>query len=253
MNLGIFRKKEDEKLIRLLKNQPRFSYAKDEVKFKLLTALANKPQPVPKYTTFWFKMPHYGTAFAAVILAVGLTSTLVYADSALPGDKLFSLDRAQEELAVKIVPSQTIKAKLRAKHLNERAVELEQLSLVKNHRETKVKAVDQSVQGLNQAIQSVSEAKIRMQERDKNSNTAEFDKVLHRLENLAEKHEQHAVKIRGEVSDPQLQQRIDNDLRELKEARMRARMELEKPELETLPLDDSGSSSVNQDSGSTLP
>ncbi|MBI4363671.1 MAG: hypothetical protein HY545_02370 [Candidatus Doudnabacteria bacterium] len=226
-------KNEDEQIKKLIKNQADFVFAKNEVKLKLLASLPIHERPQEQVK--WLGLPRYAFAAVCVILAIGLTSTMAYADTAKPGDRLFALDLLQEAAILKLTPSSHAKARLQAKFVAERARELQQLTQIANHQEQKIKAVDQSVKNLNQAIESVSKARNRMKTEGNDQTAARLDIVLTNLQDLAETHEQKTNEIRMRIDDEQLKNRLDEDLDEIKKAKLRVRLELNQNDNNLLP------------------
>ena len=215
---------EDEKIIKLIKSRPDFPFSKNEIKFKLLSSLPSQEKAITPAK--WLGVPRYAFASGFLILAISLTSTLAYADAAKPGDKLFALDRWQEDLALKLTPSAQTKAKLQTKFVTERAKELTQLAQTTNHQEQKIEAVHQSVRSLNQAIESVSKTRNRMRTEGKDKSAARLDTVLNNLQDLAETHEQKTNEIRMRIDDEELKIRIDENLDEIRQAKIKVRLEL---------------------------
>ncbi|MBI3952707.1 MAG: hypothetical protein HY336_02000 [Candidatus Doudnabacteria bacterium] len=221
-------KSEKEKIINLIKNQPDFPFAKDSLKIKLLSSLANRPQP-KQDSVFNHRrlIPKYGFASALAVVAIGLTTTLAYANSSKPGDRLFLLDTWQENIALKLAPTVQTKAKLHVRFVNERALELDELSnSASDRKEQKVEAVNQSVNGLSRAIESVTMAREKTMADGNDEAAAKLDQVLIKLEDLADTNEAEMNKIRIKIGDDEeLQGRLEENFKQIEQAKIKVKEE----------------------------
>ncbi|OGE80770.1 MAG: hypothetical protein A3H72_02345 [Candidatus Doudnabacteria bacterium RIFCSPLOWO2_02_FULL_48_8] len=221
--------RNNDKLKEMLKQSQRdFSFDQKAVKQTVL-AHAGTHQPVllaKSYRLAW------AYTFAALMLFIGLGTTLTYANTAKPGDRLYAMDTLHEQAILKLpLPAQT-KAKIQANIAAERTAELNQIKITGNKVELKLKAVETSQQSLTQAVDKITENRAKFKLRGKEKSVHQMDAVLLKLEQLASEQEQKGIEIKQELSDPLDRLEIENRLEEIKKARTKAHRHLLDQEVE---------------------
>lgn len=214
----------EEKLKKLLKlQQSDFDFNQQGVKNRLQLSIARASSAQPTFrTSAW--MPRWGLAIAAITLFVLSGSTFALANNAKPGDRLYLLDKAQEQIWTRLPLPASNKAQIQAGIVEERAYELDQLR--KSDKANKIKAVKESEQSLQQAVEAVSNTRTKLESSGKRKQVEKLDSVLTRLELLAEEQEQKIEEIKTEIDDDEVKADIDKSLLKIRKSKERAKSEI---------------------------
>lgn len=133
---------------------------------------------------------HRGWAFAlapaaVVVLMVAAIGTTAAADAAKPGDWLYVWDRGIEKVRLSLTVGASARAKVQADLAEERAVELD--VLVQSSSNDTSSAEVETDQALNQAIETVTEVKVKQEAKGNDRATEALDRVEERLKQLQDK------------------------------------------------------------------
>ncbi|HYE22561.1 MAG TPA: hypothetical protein VD998_03160 [Verrucomicrobiae bacterium] len=225
---GLDPKTKQDLIEKLQKSRMSFGFNKSGVRNRLMMSIDQHQTVVSEIKHnhgFRFVL---GSALAVVLMTIG---TFAYADSTMPGDKLYFLDQFQEKLALKFPRSAESKVQLQAEILDERVKELGEIPKVEDLTdELRLKAVEESKKSLIDAIDRTSELKQNVNL--KNRSKSDLNKLLIDLEKIAEKQESEVNHIRERSLDQETKLELEKNLEDIKKARMRARLESESQKIE---------------------
>ncbi|HEV8601414.1 MAG TPA: DUF5667 domain-containing protein [Patescibacteria group bacterium] len=226
--MKLFNLEQFENLIKLLKQSEQdFKFDQKSIKLNLLTSINSHHLPekekikLREISIHRFSVYQYSAVFAVILFATG-GATFALANTAKPGDFLFPLDLLQEKMVLSLPLSEQKKAKLESNFVSERIVELKQLRQARGSDTVKAAAVKESQKTLTSAVEAVTRSKDLLQARGRNQQAQELDNVLDELETLAGEHEKNAGEIKDEVEEPGLKIEIENNLTDIKKARLKA-------------------------------
>lgn len=196
-----------------------FRFDQNQIRFNLLKNI-DKPAQFESKPFFSYKL---ATVFAALILFIGLGTTFAFANAAKPGDKLFAIDTLQEKMLLKLPWPEETKASIRTRIVHERIAELNEITKKERRDEIKLKAIDASGQSLNKAIESTVMHRDKLKKRGKTERAAKLNETLNKLEELASKQEMETDRIKQNVTDPEVRNKIDERIEEIQNLRNRVR------------------------------
>ena len=142
-----------------------------------------------------------------VITALGLTTagTAVLADASAPGDPLFGVDKAVEELRVAFSTNEEAKAKKRLEIARERLTEITLL-------ETEDRSIDQAVLETQAAIENadsaVNEVELKFKEEKITLEASDLEALLTELKNLIATHQGLIRRIEIKIKDDKIKAEI---------------------------------------------
>jgi hypothetical protein len=227
-------RKNNDQLVRLLqKSRTGFDFDKKGVRVRLMSnieeqQLTSATERVRELRRKSFLSRHrLATALgSAILVAAGSGAALSRANISGPGDKLHSFDQFQEQALLKLPLPQSQKASIQAGMVAERNRELNYILEVEDQNHVKVQAVKESQAALNQAVEQARAAKENYAKRGKQSNELKLNGILNRLEGLAQEQEDRVGKLREMEENELVQKELDNQIEEIKKARVRAHVEL---------------------------
>lgn len=230
--MKLFNLEQFADLIKLLKrSKQNFHFDQESLKLRLLTRINSHHLPEgEKLKLRRVEFPHlqiyqYSAALAVILFATtGVTFAI--ANTAKPGDLLFPLDVFQEKMILSLPLSYERKAKLQSGFVSERIKELNQFKQISGHDAAKVTAVKESQKTLTQALEAVSQSRDLLESKGKNLEAEKLDDVLSLLETLAVEHEKNADEIKTQLDEPKFKLQIDDDLTEIKNARLKIKHEI---------------------------
>jgi hypothetical protein len=220
--MNIFSKKPDNLTKQLSQSAQNFSFDQEKVKNRLMYSLNDAPIKAPAKIFFRTRILKYSSVLAAFVIFV--SATFAFASSSEPGDKLFPLNKIGEKVILSLPLSAQQKASIQTGIVNKR---LKSLETVKVRTEDKqLETVKESDESLQNAIEAVSANKKRLEASGHTQGAEKLGQVLNRLDALAEKHEQQFQSIEELISDNEGKQTVRKHLREIKNARRKAHIEL---------------------------
>ncbi len=173
--------------------------------------MATKPRPHPlgEESIYGATMPFYKKLFMqptlavmlAVIIILAGAGTAIAADHAKPGDSLYPVDRALEQVAYNFSLSDTAKADMLVKFADER--EEEQAALAQTNR---TQDAEQASHETEQALQNATEVIDRVQaehgEDDKSRSAETLSKVEEKLNEIQNRYtERHREEVKDRVKN----------------------------------------------------
>ncbi|MBI4049641.1 MAG: hypothetical protein HY395_02380 [Candidatus Doudnabacteria bacterium] len=216
-------KAKNDKLINLLRQSKQsFRFDQNQIRFNLLNSLASTPKTEVRHPLNY----QLAVALASVILFATLGTTFVFADAAKPGDKLYRLDQLEEQLLLKIPFNAETKAKIRAKIVAERAVELSEIKKLPDRDQIKAEAVLRSKQSLDQAIEHINYNHDRLKSQGKTEAADRLEKVLTELEQLAEEQEHRANELKAGMTNLELRKSVEENVEAIKKAKTEVRLKI---------------------------
>lgn len=151
-----------------------------------------------------------GFAPAVVLLilaAVGISGvgTVAASNASNPGDVLFGLDKAVEELQVTFTPSDEEKAKIRLEIAEERLGELQTLE---NTNQPVTPAITETQQALNNATVAVNNIEIKFKENKIKLRSTDLQALLTELQALLTTHQGLIRKVEIKIEDGEVRAKI---------------------------------------------
>ncbi len=220
--MKFFSKKPDN-LEKLLKSsQQDFRFDQEKVKNRLMYSLESAPIKAPAKTFATMRVIRYAAVCA--VLLISISTTFAFASSAQPGDKLFALNKWGEKIILSLPLSVGQRAKIETKIVGNRLKALEAVQTAPETRQ--VETVKEADTALENAIETVSENKKKMETEQDPANTAILNQALSQLDDLAKLHEQQVQMLEKMIQDHENHAQILLHLHEIKNARHKARLEL---------------------------
>ena len=215
----------DEKLKQQLrKSQTDFKLDQTGIKNHLMQSVEAYKQKPAITLPVRSRFPFWAHSLAIVVLFIS-SATLVFADSSKPGDSLFFLDKLQEKAVLTLPLPSEQKANIQANIVNERVHELQKLKTTPNKNEVKARAIEESELSVTKALESITEVKTKLEDRGKTKQAERINKVLIKLDGLAEKNEEEIEDIRNNWKEAKQQEknieRADRSLKEIQRARLK--------------------------------
>ncbi len=141
--------------------------------------------------------------FAAVSIATA--GTVVVADKSNPGDPLFGLDKALEELEVRLADNEHTQAKARLTIAKERLLEL--AAVAESNRSTDA-AVDETRSAVTTATTTVGNIAVQFKENKIQLVSSDVQALLTELQNILETHQGLIRRVKVKITDGQIEAKI---------------------------------------------
>jgi hypothetical protein len=211
--------KEELKKLLGQSGQP-FAFNQEGVKASVLSAIAATPQVKNSASGSGYSLKFIFSSSAAVIM---LSSLITYADSSIPGDNLYFLDRLQENISLTLPKTSAAKSRLITKIARERMVELSLLPPPNNQNNLTLKAYERSNESLSRALDEAHEFKQKLAEKGREEVVLEINMALDKLGEMARLEEQKLEDMISVSNDEVLNKRLDIQLEAIKKARQKIR------------------------------
>lgn len=150
----------------------------------------------------------FAPAILLVILtAIGITGvgTVAASNNSIPGDPLFGLDKAIEEVQVSLATNDEAKAKIKLEIVKERLNELEALS---NTGRPVDPAVTETQLAVNNATTTLSTVETKFKENKVTLKSADLQALLNELQNLLATHQGLIKKVEFKIKDGEVKAKI---------------------------------------------
>lgn len=220
--MKFYNQEKNNKVIQLLKKSKQdFDFNAESSKIRLMQSLQYSSPPAEETTIRHWPIWHYAIATACLLIFASATFTL--ASTARPGDKLFGLNKFREQVILKLPLNVETKAHFQTEIVSKR---LEALDLVQPKVNVRLERVKESEESLNAAIEAVSTNKHNLEALGKTQAAARLSEVLNELEALASKNEKRIESLGQDTDDEPTRVIMQNHLRQVKEARKKAILEL---------------------------
>lgn len=224
--------KQFASLVKLLKqSKQEFRFDQQQIKIRLMQSLASR-EPAVQFQTLnlkHFSFNPYAVAVTAVILCV--TATFAFAQNAQPGDKLFGLQKFQEQAILSLPLNATTKAKIRANIVAKRLRSLEQAEKSSDQTQAKLASIKESEAALNDAYEHIHQSRVLLTATGPSTDLQELDSSLKRISDLAEQQEQSIQNLETYLNDQGTKIEIDQHLNAIGQTKAKARLELAVPDL----------------------
>ncbi len=231
---NLFGSKKNEKAINLLqKAQADFAFDQTSVKRRLLISieehqLSTAEKLVRERTHKTFLRRHrLATASTLLLLViVGTGATLAQADISNPGDRFHTLDQWGEKFLLILPLSEKMKTEMQVNIADERTRELDYLLEAQTiNPAVTAKAVRQSQETLEQAIEATMSVKEKSIINGKQRQSDKMDEVLVRLQELAKEQERKVEVLLEQESDQKTKEELKKRIEDIRKARLRARVD----------------------------
>ncbi len=223
-------KNSDEQLKKLLKNSATdFKFDPNSVKFRLLNSIASSEQVIVKHFKF-VRVLKYSVGFAGMVIIV--STTFAVASNAVPGDRLFALNKAGEKVVLSLpLPAQE-RAEVQAYFVNQRFEDLEQVK-TKPDKPTasdtkKLQAIKESERSLTSAINSITENRKRLDTRANAKTSKKLVGILDDLQKKALEKETLIKQLEDDIGDKETRDKIHEHLELIQKSRRQAQEEIDK-------------------------
>lgn len=142
-----------------------------------------------------------------ILAAVGVTGvgTVAASNASNPGDVLFGLDKAAEELRVTFFPGDEAKAKIRLEIAEER---LEELQALENNNQPVTPAVVETQQALNNATVAVNNVEVKFKENKIKLRSTDLQSLLTELQALLATHQGLIRRVEIKIEDGEVRAKI---------------------------------------------
>lgn len=142
-----------------------------------------------------------------VLAAVGITGvgTVTASNNSNPGDTLFGLDKAVEEMRVTFTPGDEAKAKIRLEIAGERLDELQTLANTNNPVDPAVPEVQQALSNATAAVRSVE---VKFKENNIKLQSTDLQALLTELQTLLTTHQGLIRKVEIKIEDGEIKAKI---------------------------------------------
>lgn len=142
-----------------------------------------------------------------VLAAVGITGvgTVAASNNSNPGDTLFGLDKAIEEIRVTFAPGDEVKTKIRLEIAEER---LDELQTLNNADEPVGSAVLEVQQALNNATTAVSNVEVKFKENKIKLQSTDLQALLTELQTLLAAHQGLIRRVEIKIEDDEIKAKI---------------------------------------------
>lgn len=142
-----------------------------------------------------------------ILTALGVTGvgTVAASNNSVPGDPLFGLDKAVEEIQVSLATNDGSKAKVRLEIVRERLTELETLA---NTNRTVDPAVTEAQLAVNNATTALSTVETKFKEDKITLESSDLQALLTQLQNLLTTHQGLIRKVEIKVKDGEVKAKI---------------------------------------------
>lgn len=150
----------------------------------------------------------FAPAVLLIILAViGATGvgTVAASNASNPGDVLFGLDKAAEELRVTFSPGEEVKAKIRLEIAEER---LEELQTLEKTNQPVTPAVVETQQALNNATVAVNNVEVKFKENKIKLQSTDLQALLAELQTLLATHQGLIRRVEIKIEDGEVRAKI---------------------------------------------
>lgn len=150
----------------------------------------------------------FAPAILLVILtAIGITGvgTVAASNNSIPGDPLFGLDKAIEEVQVSLATNDEAKAKIKLEIVKERLNELEALS---NTGRPVDPAVTETQLAVNNATTTLSTVETKFKENKVTLKSTDLQALLNELQNLLATHQGLIKKVEFKIKDGEVKAKI---------------------------------------------
>ncbi|MGE5392214.1 MAG: hypothetical protein ACM3NH_00500 [Candidatus Saccharibacteria bacterium] len=203
-----------------------FPFNQAGVKARLMLSIAAAPQPQEPYWTFRrFLLPlSIGSGTLAIIFA--LSTTLAAASNTVPGDNLYFLNSLQEKIALSLPLPAEQKADIRLgyvyQHINE-------VSKVQDRStDVQIKTLKQSQEFITETINKTVTAEQAMRQKGRTKSADSLNRDLSEVQVITDQHVQRLEQLKEEAgTDQSIKDEIDQHLTEIKNARQKARQEIQ--------------------------
>lgn len=241
MKLFDFNKK-DEQTIKLLKDSRlNFSFDKEATKGRLLNQIAHG-EPEQSLVLPRRRVLSYSLSFAMIAVLIAASSTIAYANSSGPGDKLFFLDKLSEKAVIALPMPAPAKAKIEAGVAEERLNELDAIAEKIEKQDAKqalvkTKAIEESQAALTQAIDNISEAQDKLDSKGNTEASKKLNSVLVKLESLADKNKETAEKIKTRLTNEDEKGKLESRIEKIRTAKKKIIDRTERKRIKNLQIE----------------
>ncbi|MBX4186967.1 MAG: hypothetical protein KW802_01755 [Candidatus Doudnabacteria bacterium] len=211
---------KDKALANLLKRSAGdFNFDETSAKFRLLASINRLDQkPAPSFHIT--RVMWYSTAFAALVITA--STTFAFASNALPGDKLFALNKFGEKVILTLPLPVEQKAKVQEYIVTNR---LEALDKVDTEDLETVKESDES---LMTAVDAITQNKTRLESMGKTKQAETLEKVLDQLQTKVENKENTIKEIEKRAKDEPTREKIREHLKKIEDSKQKARLHIKR-------------------------
>ncbi len=220
--MKLFRSNKDEELTKLLKNSSgEFRFDPEKVKYRLLSSIDQTNQKHPHHFKFT-RVIKYSVTFAGFVIVV--SSSFAFASNSKPGDKLFALNKAGEQVVLRLPMPSEQKAKVEAYIVTQRFEALDEVEVQTEIRN--LATVRESDETLTSAIDRITENKKQLESRGKTKAAEKLETVLDKLQIAAEKQEKKIMELQEKTTDKDSKKKIEEHLKQIRKSREKAQLEI---------------------------
>ncbi len=222
-------KTEHDLKILLKKSREAFRFDQKPTKIRLMASIEQfEHHPIK---TFQFsRVLKFSGSFAGFVLIVA--ASFAFASNQTPGDKLYALNKAGENVILNIPMPAEQRAQVRGYFVEQRFQALDSVELPETK---KLETIKESDESLMRAVDEITKSKKNFESKGKTRQADKLEGILDELQKNALEREKIIQKLEDETDDVDMKREIRKHLDQIKNSREKARLEIKRFKQDTSP------------------